>query len=667
MKKHDTHQAYEELCREIWHHNKLYYVDHKPVLSDEEYDFLYKRLEEMEKMHPEWVEPSSPTQRVGEGLTPGFKTVSHSIPMLSLANTYSQEELADFVKRIRKLSGRDNLTFSCELKMDGIAVSVCYEKGVYKRGVTRGDGKKGDDVTVNIKTIQALPLRLYGEDIPDILEVRGEVFMPHQVFKELNEQREEASEQLWANPRNAAAGSLKLLDPQEVSKRQLSIVSYGIADPSSLSIRSQYEIHEYLGRLGLPVLNQFAKCNTLEEIWAFAEKVKNSRSNLPFDIDGIVVKVDDLQEQKRLGATGKCPRWAVAYKFAAEQAMTRITGITVQVGRTGVLTPVAELEPVFLAGSTISRATLHNEDEVVRKDIRIGDLAQIEKGGDVIPKIVSVDHTHRSKSSAPWKMPAHCPSCHAEVVKVEGEVAVRCPNSLHCPEQRLRRLIYFAGKHAMDIENMGEKVVEQLFTKGFVALPSDIYRLTEEQISQLEGFKTKSVHNLLTSIQKSREVTLSRFIMALGIKYVGTGISDILASKAGTIETLSQMTREELMEIEGIGEKVASSVSEYFSDPMHQQEISNLLNYGVKPQSVEVKTFTGHPFQSKTFVLTGTLHLYTRDKAAVLIRERGGKVTDAVSRKTDYVVAGDSPGSKLDKAKSLGVSVLNEEEFNQML
>jgi DNA ligase (NAD+) len=662
-----TKHTYDQLCQLIWHHNRLYYVEHAPEISDEEYDMLFKRLEQLEKEHPEWISPASPTQRVNESPTEGFQTVVHRIPMLSLANTYSKEEIENFMIRIQKQLGSKHFAFSAELKMDGIAISAIFEKGLFIRGVTRGDGRRGDDITANMRTIENLPLQLYGKNVPDWMELRGEVFMPRSVFQQLNEQKMQDGEPLWANPRNAAAGSLKLLDSQEVAKRGLSIVFYGIAEESTESLTRQSQVNPFLRSLGLPTLEYTAYCQSIEEIWAFAEKIRSLRTSLPYDIDGIVVKLDDLKDQKRLGHTGKNPRWAIAYKFAAEQAMTRILGITVQVGRTGVLTPVAELEPVFLAGSTIARATLHNEEEIQRKDIRIGDIATIEKGGDVIPKVVSIDLSQRPTHTHRWHMPKVCPACGTAVVRVPGEVAVRCPNEDQCPEQQIRRLIYFAGKEAMDIDHLGEKVITQLVQKGFVTVPSDIYTLTEEEVSQLAGFKAKSIHNLLTSIERSKEVSLARFIMALGIKYVGTGTAEILAAKAGTIQRLSHMTEEELKEIEGIGDKVAQAIVHYFAQPAHQAEVQRLLSAGVKPQTTQVIHFTGHPFQSKNFVLTGSLEHYTRSSATRLIKERGGNVTSTVSKKTDFILAGADPGSKLEKGKQLSVTILSEEEFMALL
>jgi DNA ligase (NAD+) len=538
-----TKDDYIKLIEKIRKHDHLYYSKAQPEISDYEYDHLLKELEEIEAHHPDWVLPTSPTRRVGESLTKGFKQVDHTVPMLSLANTYSKEELEDFVKRVKKWLEHSSVHFCTELKMDGVAITARYEKGVFVRGVTRGDGKRGDDITANMKTIRLLPLELSGKHIPDELEVRGEVFMTRAVFQELNAKKEEAGEELWANPRNAAAGSLKLLNPKEVAQRKLSVVFYAIAMDSSHRVKTQYDSHLALQAFGLPIFEEgfFKKCTTVDEVLAFADAIQKKRHALAYDIDGIVVKVDELKLHDELGATGRTPRWAVAYKFAPEQALTQILDITVQVGRTGVLTPVAELKPVLLAGSTISRATLHNQDEIARKDIRIGDWVKIEKGGDVIPKVVEVDLKKRPHSADAWKMPKYCPYCGSSVVHEEGEVAVRCSNK-HCSEQVLRRIVFFASKDAMDIGHLGEKVVEHLFAKGFVKRVSDIYALTAAELSQLEGFKEKSVQNLLDSIEESRHCTLARFILALGIKYVGEGTAEVLASEAGDIDTLAHMT-----------------------------------------------------------------------------------------------------------------------------
>jgi len=667
MIKNITHQDYEHLIAKIWYHNKLYYADNAPHISDQEYDNLFKQLEEIEKNYPEWITGTSPSQRVNENLTPRFISVQHQTPMLSLANTYSKDELSDFIKRVQKLTGKEHSIFSCELKMDGIAVSICFERGSFVRALTRGDGKKGDDITTNAKTIASLPLRLTGDNIPEYLEVRGEVFMPRKTFEEINEIRKNNGDELFANPRNASGGSLKLLDSSEVAKRKLQIVFYGIAEESTCDVKNQSDLPNVLNRLGLPSLEFVAKCHNVDEIWDFIEKIKAHRNDLPFEIDGVVIKLDELKEQRRLGVTGKNPRYAIAYKFAAEQALTRILNITVQVGRTGVLTPVAELEPVFVAGSTIARATLHNMDEIERKDIRIGDTVCIEKGGDVIPKVVSVEMNLRPDSSQAWNMPNTCPSCGAAVIKSADEVAIKCPNSLNCPDQNLKSVIHSVSKVAFDIEDMGEKVVEQLITKGFIKNPSDIFALTEETLYKLDGFKEKSVNNLLKSIENAKNISLQKFIMALSIKHVGAGTAEMVAKKVGSVEELLKITKEQLLEIDGIGDKVAESVVEYFQDSKNRNEVAKFLENGVKPKVEEVISFGGHIFQDKTFVLTGNLVSYTRDAASSLIKSRGGKVTGSISKKTDFLLAGDSPGSKLEKAESLGVNILDEATFQQML
>lgn len=662
-----VYDRYESLCSEVWEHNKRYYVDHQPVITDEEFDALIKQLEEIERQHPEWISSASPTQRVGEVLTEGFKTVLHKTPMLSLENCYSKEELIEFIKRMHKLTENPAIEFSCELKMDGIAVSVCYEKGRFVRAVTRGDGKKGDDITQNVRTIEQLPLQLIGNEIPDLLEVRGEVYMTRDVFESLNQQRLQEKDELWANPRNAAAGTLKLLDPKEAARRRLSLAFYGVAEESTTSLKTQYECHDYLKSLGLPTLELIARSKNLEDIWNFIEKVGKIRSTLQFGIDGVVVKLNERQQQRRLGSTAKHPRWAIAYKFSAEQVITKITGITLQVGRSGVLTPVAELEPVLLAGSTISRATLHNEEEIQRKDIRVGDSVYIEKGGDVIPKVVKVIVEKRDAKSLPWVMPEVCPVCQTKVVRFPGEVAVRCPNIEGCLEQIIRRIVYFSGKDAMDIENMGEKVVEQLVSKGFIKMPSDIYKLTAAEISQLDGFKEKATKNLLDSIEKSRNVTLQRFIMALGIKFVGSGTAEEIARGVGSVDQLFALNKEKLIQMEGVGEKVANSVLEFFACPSNREEITKLLEGGVKPVQTRLAVDESHSFFGKTFVLTGAMHHYTRNEAISLIKERGGKISDSISKKTDYLIIGDDPGSKFEKAKALKVSILTESEFMKLL
>lgn len=661
-----TQDGYLDLIQTIHLHDRAYFLEAKPLISDYEYDLLVKKLEEIERLHPDWIVPYSPSQRVGEMASAGFRQLPHKVAMLSLANTYSAEEFHEFIDRVLRWSGKEKLEFCAELKMDGVAVSVRYEKGVYVRALTRGDGKKGDEVTANLKTVAMLPLKLEGEGVPDVLEVRGEVFMGHAAFRLANQKKEEAGEELWANPRNATAGSLKLLDPKEVKRRGLSVVFYGVAEESSHSLKSQFATHQFLAKVGLPSFSAHHRLKTddPQKIMEFARTIETERHRLEFDIDGVVVKVDDFDLQGELGVTGKSPRWAVAYKFAPEQAKTQVLDITVQVGRTGVLTPVAELKPVLLAGSTISRATLHNQEEVARKDIRIGDTVVIEKGGDVIPKVVQVDFAHRPASSLPWHFPTRCPICQTAVVEQEGEVAIRCPNP-QCGDQIVRRIAFFASKDAMDIGHMGPKVVEQLVEKGLVKSASDLYGLNAEEVALLEGFKEKAIHNLLTSIEESKKTTLPRLLYALGIPHVGKGIADLIAKEAKTIDQVIALRHEDLIAIPGIGEKVAESVVHYFESEPHRKEIARLLHLGVE---VEAPAATvDHPFAGKTFVLTGSLTSYSRSEAETLIRERGGVVSNSVGKKTDFVVVGEEPGSKYEKAQKLGVAILTEDQFLQRL
>lgn len=661
-----TKKDYLQLIEEIEKYDQYYYQYHAPLISDYEYDQLLEKLQDIEKKHPEWVVVSSPTQTVREKTTKGFKQAQHTVPMLSLANSYSKEEVEEFIKRVEKLLGHST-TYSAELKMDGIAVSIRYENGIFTRGLTRGDGKKGDDITDNIKTISSLPKKLSLKNPPELLEIRGEVYMPKKVFSKLNQDKEEAGEEVFANPRNAAAGSLKLLDASLVAKRHLEIMVYGIAEYSE-EFSSQAQTREYLKELGFPAFEDkyFTICNSSDEILAYAEKIEKQRQALPFEIDGIVIKVNSLKERDLLGATGKTPRWAIAYKFAPEQAKTLIHAITLQVGRTGVLTPVAELEPVFLAGSTISRATLHNQEEIERKDIRVGDTAIIEKGGDVIPKVVSVDLSKRPLFSQPFKMPSTCPVCHSKIVHKKEEVALRCSNK-ECSAQNARKLIFFASKHAMDIDHLGEKVVLKLIEKGFVKDLSDIYRLTKEQLLSLEGFKQKSVNNLLESIEKSKKVSLGRFIHALAIPHVGSATADLIAAKVVAIENFEKISLSDLLTIEGVGPIVAESVVDYIQDNHHLQQIHQLIELGVKPTFEKLQKFDHHPFEGKTFVITGTLAGFSREEAASKIKERGGKVTSSVTKSTDFVLVGEDPGSKYEKARQLNIPLLNEEAFVKKL
>ncbi|MCI5051900.1 MAG: NAD-dependent DNA ligase LigA [Simkaniaceae bacterium] len=656
---------YKRLLEEIREHDFHYYIEAKPIISDFEYDQLYKKLEQIEAEHPDWVVSSSPTQSIRDSIHRGFKQVEHNSPMLSLANTYSREEVEEFVARVHRLLDYDTCSFCCELKMDGLAISLTYEDGHLLRAVTRGNGRKGDDVTANIRTIKSLPLNLKG-DVPHRLDVRAEVYMPLEVFQMLNQEKEEAGEEVYANPRNAAAGSLKLLDAREVFARRLDLFVFSIETPGV--VKSQMQAHERLKEMGFPTFSEshFAQVKSADEIMKFAGKVEDQRHKLPFEIDGIVVKLDEVDERGALGSTAKSPRWAMAYKFAPEQGQTIVKEITVQVGRTGVLTPVAELEPTYVSGSKISRATLHNAEEVRRLDVRIGDTVTIEKGGDVIPKVVEVILDKRPSNAQEWQMPTSCPSCGSAVIHVPGEVAIRCSNVEGCGNITVQRIIFFASKKAMNIENLGDKIVERFYHEGLVKSLSDIYRLKPEDIEGMEGFKQKSIDNLMQSIEKSKEISLHRFIFALGIKYVGEGTAEILAAEFGSLERIGEQTEESLEAIEGIGPKVASSIVAFFNEEKNLSEIEQLLGLGVQPKLPKKKQLD-HDFLGKTFVLTGSLESFTRSEAADKIKERGGKVSGSVSKKTDYVLVGEDPGSKFDKAKKLGIEILSEKDFENLL
>lgn len=656
----ESREEYEALKQQVQEHDRLYYVENAPIISDYAYDILLKKLEAIEKEHPDWIDASSPTAKVGGGFAPEAKEHAHSVPMLSLGNTYSKEELFAFFERVEKeLSSKPQ--FFCELKLDGIAVSCIYEKGQFSCGVTRGNGLKGEVITENLKTISSIPLTIPCTE--PLLELRGEVYMTRRVFDELNAERSLADEEPMKNPRNAAGGSLKLLDVELVKQRKLSIMMYGVG-AGFQAFQGQKEALEALKSWGLSTSEHAKLIDNPEDVWDYIQKVEKMRETLPFEIDGIVIKVNAFADQKELGETGKSPKWAIAYKYPAERKTTLIKSITSQVGRTGVITPVAELEPVDLAGSTISRATLHNQEEIDRKDIRVGDTVVIEKGGDVIPKVVEVDLSKRSKDSKPFKMPTACPSCKGPLVKEEGEVAIRCLNP-RCPAQRLRHLIFFASKEAMDIDHLGQRIVEQLVSEGLVSEVTDFYKLSSDDLMQLEGFKEKSVSNLLKSIEASKSRPLAKVILALGIRHVGKITAELIAKSVGTLEAFLAMTKEQLLALEGVGETASTELIHYLKEPTHIELIKDLCALGVKP--IEKKVIADHLFSGKAFVLTGTLEKYTRSEASDLILERGGKVSSSVTKRTDYVLAGKSAGSKLKKAQELKIEILDEEAFTQAL
>ncbi|MGQ9610028.1 MAG: NAD-dependent DNA ligase LigA [bacterium] len=656
----------EQLRREIHYHDRKYYVDNNPVISDYEYDQLMKELETIEAQYPELITPDSPTQRVGGEPAEEFATVEHRVAMLSLDNTYSQEELRDFDSRIRRLLPDQKIEYVVELKLDGLGVALIYEYGRFVRGATRGDGQRGEDVTGNLKTIKSIPLVLddIGLSIP-IMEVRGEVYMQRRAFEELNIQRQAEGETLFANPRNAAAGSVRLLDPRITAERPLDIFLYNISYIEGKSLETHWESLQFLKLLGFKVNPHAKKVSTIEEVIDYCNEFMVRRDELEYEIDGMVIKVNSLAQQVELGSTTKSPRWAISFKFPARQAVSVIEDIIVQVGRTGALTPVAILLPTPLSGITITRATLHNEDEVKRKDIRIGDKVIIERAGDVIPAVVKVIEEERTGQERIFKMPDKCPVCNSDVFKPEGEAVTRCINSA-CPAQVKEHIHHFASRNAMDIDGLGPSLIDQLVDKGLVKNAADLYFLEHNQIANLERMGDKSAQNLLNAISQSKNRSLARLIFALGIRHIGVRAAEILSEHYSSVDALKSAKAEELENIYEIGPKVAQSIVQFFQQEGNIKMLERLKSAGVKI-SEEKETGQEMPLSGKTFVLTGSLHSMTRNIASDIIKELGGRVTSNVSNNTDYVIAGESPGSKYDRARKLGINILNEEEFLKLI
>lgn len=655
----------EKLRRDIERHDHLYYVVGEPEISDREYDAMMRELRDLEEAHPDLADPDSPTQRVARGLLPGFPSVRHTRPMLSLDNTYSIEELAEFDARVRKLLGVGTVEYAVEPKVDGVAVALRYEEGRFVRGLTRGDGVEGDDITGNLRTIRSIPLRLHGKNAPARLEARGEVFMETKAFERLNARREAAGEKAFMNPRNATTGSLKTLDTQEVARRPLQIYVYQIAGAESLGVATHLEALAAAKRLGLRVNPDNAVARGFDAVRRLCEKWETKRASLPYGTDGLVVKVNALADWDRLGATAKSPRWGIAYKFGTSEAETTLRKIELQVGRTGVVTPVANLDPVTLLGTVVSRATLHNFDELDRKDIREGDRVIVEKGGEVIPKVVRVVATG-GRRGAKFPVPAKCPVCGEPLVRDPEEAAIRCEN-LYCPAQVRRRIVYWASRGALDIEGLGWKTVNLLVDRGLIEDPTDLYDLTEKQLVPLERMAEKSASNLVRAIEASRRAPLERLIAAVGIHHVGASVARLLAERFRSLSSLAEATEEELREIPGVGPEISASVVGFFASREGRRLVKRLEERGVKGKPPERREAPGAgPFAGKTFVLTGTLRL-AREEAAALIQRGGGKVTSSVSKKTDAVIAGEDPGSKLDKARSLGVAVWDEARFRKAL
>jgi DNA ligase (NAD+) len=657
------------LREEIRRHEHLYYVLNTPEISDQEYDALERELRTIEKDFPDLVTPDSPTQRVGEKVSGELPTFVHRVPMLSLDNTYSADELREFEERVFRSVGRRRIAYVAEQKIDGLSIALHYAVGRLARAVTRGDGVRGDDVTPNARAIRSIPLALIGDDLPDELEVRGEIYLPRSRFIAINHDRETREEAPFANPRNAAAGSMKNLDPRVVAERGLDIWLYGVAHVKGCALASQWETLRRMRDWGLKINPDARRCVGLDEVLEFCEEWREKRDTLEYDIDGIVVKVDDFALQRELGATSKFPRWAIAYKYPARQAATVVRDILVQVGRTGKLTPVAILDPVSLAGSTVGRATLHNEEEVARKDVRIGDTVLIEKGGDVIPKVVEVVPSKRPRDTIAWAPPRTCPVCGADAVRAEGEVDRRCLNR-SCPAQIEEAVKHFARREAMDIEGLGEALVHQLVERGLVRDFSDLYQLRLEDLIDLERMAEKSGRGLLDQIERSKTRELRRLLFALGIRFVGERAATILARRFRSLEGMARASVEEMETINEIGPAVAGSVHDWFQQETNRALVARLRDEGVRTEEAsggEGAAPMKQAFDGMQLVLTGALSGMTREDAKAAIEARGGRVTSAVSQKTAIVVVGADPGSKAEKARALGVRCIEEQEFRKML
>lgn len=662
MERKEAEKRVQELNELLKKYGHAYYVKDEPLVSDAVYDAHLQELTAIEKEYPDLIQPDSPTQRVGGDILAGFSKVVHTYPMLSLSNVFNVEDIRDFDRRVQAGTGQ-SLSYICELKIDGLAVSLTYENGSFVQGSTRGDGTIGEDITANLKTIHAIPLKLAE---PVTIEVRGEAYMPKKSFMRLNERRDENGEEPFANPRNAAAGSLRQLDPKIAASRNLSVFIYGIGgDGSAYGQDTHADSLDYLASLGFQTNPFSQRCKTIEDVLTFIESWQDRRQDLDYEIDGIVIKVDGYEEQEQLGFTAKSPRWATAYKFPAEEVHTTLRDIELSVGRTGVVTPTALLDPVKVAGTTVSRASLHNEDLIREKDIRIGDTVIIRKAGDIIPEVVSVLIDQRKGNEVPYHMPEDCPICASELVRIEGEVALRCVNP-QCPAQMKEALIHFVSRNAMNIEGVGERVVDQLYTTGLVKDVADLYALTKEQLLSLERMGEKSATNLVNAIAASKENSMEKLLFGLGIRHVGARAATLLSEEFGTLDALAEADVERLITIHEIGEKVADSVVTFFANEDVQEVLDKLKTFGVNMTykgRTRQEVPTEGPFAGKTIVLTGKLSILTRNEAKEQIEVLGGKISGSVSKKTDLVIAGEDAGSKLAKAEELGIPVWNETEL----
>ncbi len=654
----------EGLRAQLRYHSHRYYVLDAPEISDEAYDALMQELRDLEAMHPELVTPDSPTQRVGAPPAAAFRPVRHREPMLSLANAFDEDELRAWHRRITAALGGQAVAFTCELKFDGAAVSLVYEHGVFARGATRGDGVQGEDVTANLRTVRSLPLRLHDrEGAPALVEVRGEIYLPLAALDAINEERIGAGQTPFANSRNAAAGSLRQLDPAVTARRPLQLSVYQVGEAQGRPFRTHSQALAWAREAGFPVSDEVRRAGSFEEILAYIREWSARRATLPFGADGVVVKVDSVDQQAELGATAQAPRWAIAYKFPAEEAETRVREIRVQVGRTGALTPVADLEPVRVTGVVVRRATLHNEDELRRKDVRIGDAVVVRRAGEVIPEVVRVLTEKRTGAERPFDMPACCPVCGAPVERPAGEAVARCTGGASCPAQVLELLMHFGSREALDIDGVGPKLLRQLLDRGLVADPADLFRLTKEQVLGLDRMADKSADNVLAAIDRARRPALARLVYGLGIRHVGLHVAEVLAAHFQDLDALSAASFEAVRDVPGIGPAIAASVVEYFQRPSTRTLLRKLAAVGVRPEGRPAR---GGRLAGKTVVFTGTLGRLTRREAADRVRALGGTVGDSVGRRTDYLVVGADPGSKLDRARKLGVTVLDETRFLEL-
>ena len=659
-------QQIDTLRHDLRRYEYEYHVLDNPTIPDAEYDRLFYQLKTLEAAHPELITADSPTQRVGAKPLSGFAQIRHEIPMLSLDNAFSDEEFYAFVKRIedRLIRLPEPLTFCCEPKLDGLAVSILYVNGVLTQAATRGDGTTGEDITANIRTIRNIPLQLLMDNPPARLEVRGEVFMPHAGFERLNQLALEKGEKTFANPRNAAAGSLRQLDPKITSKRPLVLNAYSIGIAEGVDLpNTHYDRLQWLKSIGIPVNPEIRLCNGTDEVLDFYRDIQNKRSSLGYDIDGTVLKINDIALQEKLGFISKAPRWAIAYKFPAQEELTRLNDVEFQVGRTGAITPVAKLEPVFVAGVTVSNATLHNGDEIERLDIAIGDTVVIRRAGDVIPQIIGVLHDRRPADARPIIFPKTCPVCDSAIVRIEGEAVARCTGGLFCAAQRKEALKHFVSRKAMDIDGVGGKLIEQLVDRELIHTPADLFKLDLTTLTRLERMGAKSAENALASLEKAKNTTLARFIFALGIREVGEATALNLANHFKTLEALQNADLEALQQVPDVGEVVANRILAFWHEAHNVAVVNDLIAQGVHWETVETKEVIENRFKGKTVVLTGTLTQMGRNEAKALLQDMGAKVSGSVSAKTDFVIAGDAAGSKLTKAQELGVAVLTEEEF----